>query len=350
MLRIIYTLFAKRLRLSNPWNYKAPVLIGFTYVVIGVERIPFLVALQAIGWSLLTIVGIAGFGYLTNDLGDRKADLAAGKANLLATLPMAHIAGLLLLFLGLALVPWVVFFPVSALSLGLLGAELLLFVLYVAPPFRLKERGFLGLVTDSLYAHALPCLLAMITFAAIAGERDPFDPDADIFPYMVMAVAWQFALGLRNILLHQMKDAENDRQSGLRTLVTRIGDRKTFLLLTNLMIPLEAITWSVLIFGYSRENPLPLLIWPGFVAFQYIKRGRPADNRTFLYRLFDDFYIPILPSLFLLWYALFDWHLLILLGDPPAAVQESAGTVPRSGAGLDFPIFAGLEPNVVCQP
>lgn len=314
MLRIIYTLFAKRLRLSNPWNYKAPVLMGFTYVVIGVERIPFLVALQAMGWSLMTIVGIAGFGYLTNDLGDRKADLAAGKTNLLASLPLIQIIGLLVLFLGLALVPWFVFFPVSPLSIGLLGAELLLFVLYVAPPFRLKERGFLGLVTDSLYAHALPCLLAMITFAAIGNENDPLDPDADIFPYLLIAVAWQFALGLRNILLHQMKDAENDRQSGLSTLVTKVGDRKTFLILTNLMIPLEAITWSLLLFGYSRGNPLPLIVWPLFVLMQYVKRGRPADNRTFLYWLFDDFYIPILPSLFLLWYAIFDWRLLILWG------------------------------------
>lgn len=313
MFRIIHTLFAKRLRLSNPWNYKVPVLMGLTYVVVGVERIPVWLALQAMAWSLMTIVGIAGFGYLTNDLGDRKADLAAGKPNLLAALSSVQIGGLLALFLGLALVPWIVFFPVSPLSIALLGAELLLFVLYVAPPFRLKERGFLGLVTDSLYAHALPCLLAMITFAAIGGERDPIDPGADIFPFMVMAVAWQFALGLRNILLHQMKDAENDRQSGLHTLVTRIGDRKTFLLLTNLMIPLEAIAWSVMLLGYSMANPLPLLAWPFFVLFQYLRHGRPTDNRTFLYWLFDDFYIPILPSLFLLWQAIFNWQVLILL-------------------------------------
>jgi 4-hydroxybenzoate polyprenyltransferase len=83
MLKAIFDLFTRRLRLSNPWNYKVPVLIAVTYLVMLHAGFDWVEGWVGFAFSVCTIIGIAGFGYLSNDLGDRDADRKAGKANLL---------------------------------------------------------------------------------------------------------------------------------------------------------------------------------------------------------------------------------------------------------------------------
>jgi 4-hydroxybenzoate polyprenyltransferase len=307
ILTVIFTLFAKRLRLSNPWNYKAPVLVSVTYLAMLAFEFPLLEALKGFSWSLCTIIGIAGFGYLSNDLGDRDADRKAGKPNLLSELPLLQILALLLLFLALAILPWLLYFPLNLLTVSLLVAEFLLFVLYVLPPFRLKERGLLGVVTDALYAHANPALLAALTFAALAGK----EPEA-LAPAFFVLVGWQLALGMRNILLHQLKDAENDRISGIRTFVTQMGEAKTQRWLQYAFVPLELLSWVALLVTLASVSWLPLLAWPVFLLWQFPKQGSKGDLRQRLYAYLDDYYIPYFPLLILLSLCVQDWRMVVL--------------------------------------
>ena len=109
----------------------------------------------SIGAALATTIGFVGFAYLTNDLADRKKDALAGKLNGTASLSNSTIAILILAFLSSALLPWL-YLPIDHVSVACITAELALFVLYAFPPFRLKERGILGVFTDALYAHAIP--------------------------------------------------------------------------------------------------------------------------------------------------------------------------------------------------
>src|SRR5262249_57433548 len=110
-------------------------------------------------------------------------------------------------FLPVALLPWL-YLPLHWENGSLLGFELLLFVLYAFPPFRLKERGMLGLFADALYAHAIPAVLAVMTFSLMANRA------YDHLTWFVLALGlWQFFLGVRNIVLHQLKDFDGDTRS-----------------------------------------------------------------------------------------------------------------------------------------
>jgi 4-hydroxybenzoate polyprenyltransferase len=307
-IRLLHTLFARRLRLGNPWNYKAPVLIAVTYCMMLWLEFSLKDALLGFLWSLCTILGIAGFGYLSNDLGDRKADQKAGKSNLLAQIPMVQIIALLLGFVVLALVPWVVFFPLDLLAACLLAAEFLLFILYVLPPFRLKERGLLGVVADALYAHAIPAILAAITFGALAG-REP----AALFLFLLGLGLWQFCLGMRNILLHQLKDVGNDRISGIRTFVTVVGEERVHHLLLRVFVPMELLCWLLFLGILAPVTWLPLVGWPVYLAWQLPRQTKKRDLRGWLYSYLDDFYIPWFPILVLAALTIQDWQMVILL-------------------------------------
>ena len=282
-------------------------LVSVTYIILLGQRIPFGSALVSFGWSLCTILGIAGFGYLSNDLGDRKADHKAGKKNLLATLPMTHIVGLVVLFLGLGILPWVVYFPLTKLTGVLLGLEFLLFVFYVLPPFRLKERRIWGVFTDALYAHAVPAALAGLTFLALA------DPLVLVFPMVLPTlVIWQFCLGMRNILLHQLKDAKNDRISRIQTFVTRVGESKSENLLAHVFVPLELLAWLLFLGAMTSVSWLPLVGWAIYLLWQVPKQGNHRELRTWLYAYLDDFYIPYLPMTILISLCLEDWRMTLL--------------------------------------
>jgi hypothetical protein len=58
--RTAIDLIVRRLRLRNPWNYKAPLLIAFPYFAIGAGRVSWDRAVAGILAALCTIAGIAG--------------------------------------------------------------------------------------------------------------------------------------------------------------------------------------------------------------------------------------------------------------------------------------------------
>lgn len=189
--------------------------------------------------SCITIFGIAGFGYFMNDLADRKEDEQAGKFNVLLKMHPAAIGGLLALFLALAVLPWVFYFPKNEWTLSLLGGELLLFILYSVPPFRFKERGILGVICDAMYAHAVPAVLAAVTFYELG---DPVHPHWIL--YIVVLGSWQFWLGVRNILLHMRSDLEKDKGTGTRTLGVRWCRSKLDFILKRVTFPLELLGFA----------------------------------------------------------------------------------------------------------
>jgi len=297
--------FLRKIRISDPWNYKIPFLIAIPYLYVfhcsfyysfGAQNFIFKLLL-----SYITIIGIAGFAYTLNDFTDRKKDEAAGKENIHINKPMWFSMGILLLFLSIALAPWY-YFPKTVYTLSLLGIELMLFVLYSVPPFRFKERGFWGVLTDSLYAHAIPALLALTAFDQ-HGEL-PFTNSRGLW---ISLIVWQFCLGIRNILFHQIADYENDIQSGIKTFVTGYSISKTEQLLKKLFIPLEVITFLffciILSFCYFLMSLTLIAIYILYLFYQ--RKGYQSSThpvyRKFCYFFLDDFYIEWLPIIFLLW-------------------------------------------------
>lgn len=255
-----------------------------------------------IGLSYITIIGIAGFGYLTNDYADREKDQLANKPNALIGMNPALIVGLFVLFLGLALVPWF-FFPTRPISFILLGAELLLFVLYAFPPFRLKEKGLVGVVVDALYAHVIPATLACYTFWLMRSE-----PMWSMQLFIICYGGFQFFLGIRNILLHQLKDRESDLASGTRTLATKWPvKRMTNLLITAMVLEVLFIAGFIVAFmqfipGIGIAGVVLLGFWSFKLWNNYVKHNGFGwlNHKTIAHDLLDDFYTLWLPVIFLI--------------------------------------------------
>ncbi|MCJ8288273.1 MAG: glycosyltransferase [Crocinitomicaceae bacterium] len=291
-----FQFFTQKLRLSNPWRYKVPLLIAFCYFLLFAGDVhPFTAALSILA-ALGTTIGFMGFGYLTNDLADRKKDLLAGKPNGTTKLSSVSISLLVLTFLSIAILPWI-YLPMDRISVICIITELVLFVLYAFPPFRLKERGFLGVITDSLYAHVVPGFLASWTFYLVGGEHYQ-----NFFYFATSLSIWQLFSGIRNIISHHYKDYENDQASGTKTFATQIGKEKVYKLMSRVFIPLEVISVLVFLFVIQLEIDflvIVLLVFL-FVAWSNYRKGEsetPAKHftNTFL----DRFYIHWFPYLIL---------------------------------------------------
>ena len=294
----LFDLFYRRLRLKNPWNYKAPLLVAGPYFVIAASRIPWDRALLGMLASLCTIIGIAGFAYFLNDLTDARKDLLAGKDNAVAGMSATQRLLVLVLFLAAALAPWL-YLPLTRTSALLLALEFALFLAYCVPPFRFKERGVLGLLTDATYAHALPAVLAALTFSYLADEPYP-----RLREFLLALGVWQGILGVRNIVLHQLQDHDSDVISGNRTLAVVCGPARLATLLTVVLVPMEIAAAGT--FALIVSDRMPWLV-PAYGAFILLTIARlrrfarpfPATVRERLYVFADDFYTDWLPLLIL---------------------------------------------------
>lgn len=306
----------EKLRISDPWQFKVPVLISVTYLIVFTLGIDFFVASKFICLSVVTILGIAAYAYLLNDWADEKADAAIGKVNVVAGLSLTQRLIGLVFFLATAVLPWF-FFPYNNTCIGLLGAELLLFWMYSATPFRLKEKYLAGVIADALYAHAIPCLLAGFTFIEIAktnGADMQQEYNRQVYVPLAALVAWQFILGIRNILLHQIADYANDLVSQTRTFATRFGIDRTEQWLVRFIIPTEIIL--LLIFFASLYNYAKWLCfcYLFFASYYVIRHGLKLMNyRNFCYQLLDDFYMDWWPLFVLVALAVNDIRFVLLL-------------------------------------
>lgn len=163
----------------------------------------------AILFSSFFCVGL--FGYFTNDMADMEADRLAGKYNMAARFSgiTRVVLAAVAVSAGIFLLAW--YCPPC---LWWILAEALLLLLYAFPPFRLKERGFLGVLADSFYAYVIPVFI-LLAFVGYFGEVDP--------ACYIFLPALYFFLGIKNILRHQLDDLPNDIRSGTRTFAMKHG-------------------------------------------------------------------------------------------------------------------------------
>lgn len=291
-----FNLFANQLRLSNPWNYKVPLLLAIPYLVLLGGEAQASSGYMFIGLSYATIIGIACFGYLTNDLADREVDKKAGKPNGTAGLSMVQTLGITVLSLVFAIAPWLIF-PTITESWFMLGIELLLFLIYAFPPFRLKEKPILGAVTDALYAHALPALLAAWTFILIINELvEAWEP------FLTALILWQFVVGVRGILFHQVKDFENDSVTSQRTMATAFGKARIEFVVKWTILPIELLTFLWFVFQLNRPEIIGITVVSVFFIrsiYWQLKLGKSLDYRAMTHAHLDDFYIRWLPIIVL---------------------------------------------------
>lgn len=202
---------------SDEWVLsKASVLLGFAdLTLIATREDPtWSTAETVVSFALfvLALIGVAGLGYVVNDLADESADRRAGVTRPVVELRRREQVALLGALILTAVAPWFALDP-SGLTLSLLTVEILLLLTYPLPPIRLKERGSLALLGDAGYGYVIPIALTMSTFSAAGDATLPVIT-------VIAALAWGMTIGLRSIAQHQLEDVARDRAAGTTTWAT----------------------------------------------------------------------------------------------------------------------------------
>ena len=200
--------------LSRPrfWLYLAgPVVVGVTYAADGPTELFAPVAVALFAYFL---VPANVFLYGVNDAFDAdvdeynpKKDEEAGKEVRFQRDPV--VLGVIALsgLLALAFVP-----VLPTVALVAFGAWALLSVEYSAPPARFKTTPLLDSLSNGLYV-----LPAVVAYATIEGALPPA---------LAVAGAWLWTMGMHTF--SAIPDIEPDREAGIRTTATWLGERRTY--------------------------------------------------------------------------------------------------------------------------
>jgi 4-hydroxybenzoate polyprenyltransferase len=196
-------------------------VLAIAYSAALLYNVPALAAARSI--LLIIFVGLCAgsYGHLVNDIFDIDADRKAGKQNHMTRFAPWQRFALCALGIVLGFAP-AAFVSYSRLSLALLAVEYLLPTIYSIPPIRLKERGTLGVLCDSLGAHAVPCLYTISVLAHESPDRSNWGIGSAIaFP--ICGAVWALCIGVKGILIHEFQDREADLASGVDTFATRLS-------------------------------------------------------------------------------------------------------------------------------
>lgn len=262
--------FWDKLRLSDAWRYKAPLIFGAIYMVIFQE--PEHLHLKYLILSIFTIIGIAGIGYLSNDWGDRAADQKSGKPNFFNDhASLIQIASVLVI-ITIAFFPWY-FFPSDRYSWLLISIEIVTFLVYGLPPFELKKTKWIAPVLDALYAHVIPATLAAYTFMLATNEINK--------GLLAFLALWQLLFGIRAFINHLIADRSNDLLN-YPTLATTYDFRQWhyYLFLWSVM---EFSIFSYMIWTFSSDWTLMIIVGIGAIylilkPFYYSFRENAIDK------------------------------------------------------------------------
>jgi hypothetical protein len=244
-------------RINSFVAYNMLLFANFTLLLVICFDLPFLIPKIYVLLSAYLFIGLAG--YFINDYFDIDKDRLSNKFNvtriinkywvLLAIVTFIAI-GLQLVTLVSKYAPYVVYF------------EILLLVLYSSKPTRLKEKGFLGILTDSAYAYTLPCIIIIQIISEYV-----------IAPYWfwLLFVCLNSCIGIRDILIHQSIDFEKDVKSATNTFYT-----KHVLLSNKLILWFEDLVSLMLIalIGSlcSEKNSLAIIAVFSFVLLSWFRK------------------------------------------------------------------------------
>ncbi|HNE50503.1 MAG: UbiA family prenyltransferase [Chitinophagales bacterium] len=307
-------------RLWGNAQYKFSIIFCSLYTVIFYGKTFNSSILWYILISILLSIGIAGIGYALNDLYDYKDDIINKKQNIFLYFNTFQSILLVTVFAILSIFPWFIL-PFNRYSFILLMIEFLLFLLYALPPIRLKEHGFIGVLTDALYAQVVPCLLAVYTYSMIVNGVT-----LHLF-ILIPFLLWLILSGCRNIIHHQIEDFVNDKNTNTHTFATCYGISTAQKIVLYIIAPIEIIAFIVLLYHLPHFRFVLCAIYFLFVIIYmivfYLKSNHTLFyNQKELYqflnqKILNEFYEIHLPVLLLAFFSFYNpffiWILLLNL-------------------------------------
>jgi 4-hydroxybenzoate polyprenyltransferase len=226
-------------RANTWWEHKLSPILATIYATAALSRIPFPSLWPVVALALPALIVCASYVSVLNDLTDAKDDQASGKPARwrggARIYPALLLAGCMAAG-GAFLIVW----RKDTLLFSTYLLSWLAFTLYSAPPFRLKVRGILGVLTDASGAHLFPTLFAVV----LVYHWNRTEATAQ---WTILIALWSFAAGVRGILWHQLEDAVNDRMIGLRTFAwlhgTKAAERLGVLTFLLEFVAFTAMLW-----------------------------------------------------------------------------------------------------------
>lgn len=232
------------------WDHKTPQILSLAYAAALTGQIPIA---QLLSNAFLIIFGslilIAIYASIINDLTDLKIDIACGKSNMMQRLPSILRVALTLVSLGMVLLAGYFVYP-RIYAVIFYFCIALAISLYSFPPVRLKKRGILGVISCAFAEHMFPSLFAVTI----------------IFYFSYIDINWalltsagtlSFLYGVRSILWHQFLDKENDLKSGVNTFASNV-DAHSFKLKARIIMAMELIALASILFLLN--------LWISYVA------------------------------------------------------------------------------------
>jgi len=241
---------------------------------------------EALATLSLVVSLVGNFGYALNEIFDVEEDTKANKRNI------AILTGALQLW-TVAAVCLIAAAAVAYFAIGGLGFTLTLFALsfplaYSAPPLRLKERKWLGVLADALAVHVYPAVLCLLIGTARA-------PQMVGTTLIASTIGWALAFGLRGILTHQIIDEERDRTSGLVTVVHIHGRGRVIAWVKYAVAPVE-IVCLLLIFAQVEIGAVFYGIVVIYLGGEALKLAIRWNGTVFSHE--EQPYIPFLNNAF----------------------------------------------------
>jgi 1,4-dihydroxy-2-naphthoate octaprenyltransferase len=278
--------FARDVRAGEWWTFKIVPILAIFYLTALREGGAIIARWPTLLLLLGGLAAGAAFVSLINDLCDITDDRVAGKPNRMAG--RRRIVPILGIALCIAAGTVIGFqWRNDAVALTAFAAAWFAFLLYSAPPFRLKIRGGAGLLADAAGSSLFPCLLA----ARLAGASDLL--------WLLCVGIWAFAFGIRGIVWHQLNDEDADRRANVRTFVVRRGRACAVKLVHFAIVPAEAMALAGLaILGDALAVAIAALAYATMVALhcEYFWQTPtlvvPGDRPLFIGQLFYDLLLP----------------------------------------------------------
>src|SRR5207237_4830600 len=197
----------KLFRAGEWWQYKIAPVVALIAATALVQQKALLPLWPKVVLLLVALALCAAYVSVVNDLADLADDVAARKPNRQLAYSRGGVLALIAFTIaaGAAIVWWWRDEPLLAASYA---GSWVVFSLYSLPPFRLKGRGFAGVLCDASGAHLFPALTAVL-IASGPGTHDR--------AWMAAAAVWAFSYGVRGILWHQLADRDSDALTGMQT-------------------------------------------------------------------------------------------------------------------------------------
>jgi 4-hydroxybenzoate polyprenyltransferase len=281
------------IRFDHWWSSKIPPLLTIAYLQIlqlGLTPQRVAILLPALFFS---IVCVAAYGHMINDIFDIESDRRAGKTNLAEKLTLWKRWLYCLILVCLGFLP-VLMVNYSAWGCILLALNYLWPTIYSLPHIRMKEKGIAGVLCDAAGAHLTPTLFVLVVLS-----HQGVYSFLNLLVFSSVAVAWSIVLGVKGIINHQVADRENDIKSGTITLATQTspGRLERFIPKYNLFVELPlSVCFTLLVYPICPIAVIALSIYCSieilkyYLGFQFALNSDPRNTRASLPFANDMYY------------------------------------------------------------